>query len=168
MSDRPTEAEPRGRAARGAVAIVRKALGFLLLAMVLLNVANAAGRYVFQVAIPGSDEILVFAMVWLVFLGACLVYVNSGHLNFGLLTARLPFPWQGRLQRLIALSTALLCGYLTYQSWQVLSTLARIGQKSMASEIPMVVPHTAVLLSLAVITLCALYRALRPKPKVTL
>jgi len=105
---------------------------------------------------------------WLVFLGACLVYVNSGHLNFGLLTARLPFPWQGRLQRLIALSTALLCGYLTYQSWQVLSTLARIGQKSMASEIPMVVPHTAVLLSLAVITLCALYRALRPKPKVTL
>ena len=148
---------------RGPLAILRKALGLLLLAMVLLNVANAAGRYLFSYAIPGSDEVLVFAMVWLVFLGACLVYVERGHLNFGLLAARLPAVWQRRLQRVVALTTAVLCGYLAYQSWQVLTTLARVGQKSMAIEVPMVVPHAAVPLSLGVIALFALFRALRPQ-----
>lgn len=167
MTGRPADSGSRSKAVHGVVTVVKKALGLLLLAMVLLNVANAAGRYIFQVAIPGSDEVLVFAMVWLVFLGASLVYIDSAHLNFGLLATRLPSPWRGLLERLIALSTALLCGYLTYQSWQVLGTLARVGQKSMASEIPMVVPHAAVPLSLSVITLAALYRAFRPQLKVS-
>ncbi|HMB76019.1 MAG TPA: TRAP transporter small permease [Kiloniellaceae bacterium] len=162
MSGRPADGETAGAAMTGPVAIVRKALGLLLLAMVLLNVANAAGRYLFRFAIPGSDEILVFAMVWLVFLAACVVFIERGHLNFGLLATRLPAAWQGPLQRIVALTTAVLCGFLAYQSWQVLTTLARVGQKSMASEIPMVVPHAAVPLSLGIIALFALYRAFRP------
>lgn len=165
MTERPADADSQGGHSNRPLAIVRSALGILLLAMVLLNVANAAGRYIFQYAINGSDEVLVFAMVWLVFLGACVVFVERAHLNFGLLAVKLPEFGRRLLQRVISLTTAVVCGYLAYQSWQVLTTLARVGQKSMASEIPMVVPHAAVPLSLGVIALFALYRTLRPQGK---
>ncbi|MCG8358254.1 MAG: TRAP transporter small permease subunit, partial [Kiloniellales bacterium] len=52
---------------------VRRLLGLLLIAMVLLNVGNAIGRYVFRRSIDGADEILIFAMAWLVFIGAAVV-----------------------------------------------------------------------------------------------
>lgn len=71
-------------------ATFRKLLGLLLIAMVLLNVANAAGRYLFGSSIEGSDELLVFAMVWLVFLGAVLATARRGHLGFDVLERLLP------------------------------------------------------------------------------
>ncbi|MEM7224148.1 MAG: TRAP transporter small permease [Pseudomonadota bacterium] len=143
-------------------AIVRYALGLLLLAMVILNVANAAGRYLFQKAIPGSDEILVFAMVWLVFLGAALVSLDRRHLGFDQLSGLLGARWRGQLIRGRYLCVALLSGYVTWQSWSVLQTLARVGQTSMASEIPMIVPHGAVPVGLGLICLISLVYAVRP------
>ena len=142
--------------------IVRKVLGLLLLAMVFLNVANAAGRYVFRKAIPGSDEILVFSMVWLVFLGACLVSVDRRHLGFDLLPRALGATWQRVLHCVTCVAIALLTGFVTLQSWAVLEKLALVGQRSMATEIPMVVPHAAVPLSFALICLISLYHAFRP------
>ena len=141
---------------------VRKALGLLLLAMVLLNVANAAGRYLFGKAIPGSDEILVFSMVWLVFLGACLVSLDRRHLSFDLLPRVLRRPWRRPLHTVTHLGIALLTGFVTLQSWTVLEKLAQVGQTSMATEIPMVVPHAAVPLSFGLICLISLYLAFRP------
>ena len=142
--------------------IVRKALGLLLLAMVFLNVANAAGRYIFRKAIPGSDEILVFSMVWLVFLGACLVSLDGKHLSFDLLPKALNRRWRRVLHRFTCLALALLTGFVALQSWSVLQKLAQVGQKSMATEIPMVIPHGAVLLSFAIICLISLTFAFRP------
>ena len=147
---------------KAARALVRWALGLLLLAMVLLNVANAAGRYLFQKAIPGSDELLVFSMVWLVFVGACLVSLDRRHLGFDQLSNLLSGTWRGLLIRGRYLFIALLTGYVTLQSWSVLKTLALVEQKSMASQIPMVIPHAAVPLSLGLICLISLFYAFRP------
>ncbi len=140
---------------------VRNLLGLVLLAMVLLNVVNAAGRYLFGLAVHGSDEILVFAMVWLVFLGAALVSLEGRHLGFDLLHRYLPPGGQRALHVIICLGTALLTGYAAWQSWQVVAKLARIGKQSMATEIPMALPHVAVPLSLGLICLISLVRATR-------
>jgi TRAP-type C4-dicarboxylate transport system permease small subunit len=51
----------------------RALLGFVLLGMVLLNVANAIGRYTAGMVFIGSDELLVFGMIWLVMIGMLLV-----------------------------------------------------------------------------------------------
>jgi len=141
---------------------VRAFLGLLLLAMVLMNVANAAGRYIFQKAIPGSDEVLIFAMVWLVFVGACLVTLDRGHLSFDMLPRALG-QYGGRiLHSVTCLAISLLTGYVAIQSWAVLTKLLLIGQKSMATEIPMVIPHAAVLISLSLISLISLIYAFMP------
>ncbi|MEX0758576.1 MAG: TRAP transporter small permease [Tistlia sp.] len=142
--------------------VFRKLLGVLLIAMVLLNVANAAGRYLFGRSIQGSDEILVFAMVWLVFLGAVLATARRGHLSFDILDRLLP-PGPRRLLRIVQhLTIAGLSGYVALQSWTVLQKLMLIGQSSMALGLPMAIPHAAVVVSFLLIALFSLYAAVRP------
>lgn len=129
--------------------------------MVLLNVANAAGRYLLGKAIPGSDELLVFAMVWLVFVGACLVSLEGSHLCLDLLSRTLRPGARRLLSAALAMLTAVLTGYVALQSWAVLGKLQAVGQKSMATEIPMVIPHAAVTLSFALMAVIALLLAFR-------
>lgn len=143
--------------------IVRTLLGLLLLSMVLLNVANAAGRYLLGKAIPGSDELLVFAMIWLVFLGAVVVTAQGGHLAFDVLSRALPPAPRRALYVLQCLGVAALTGFAATQSWAVLRKLARVDQSSMAIGMPMVVPHAAVLLGLSAVALLSLWLALRPR-----
>lgn len=147
---------------KAAASIFRKLLGALLIAMVLLNVANAAGRYLFGKAIEGSDELLVFAMVWLVFLGAVLVTARQGHLGFDVVERLLPGGARRLLHVARHLAIAVLSGYVALQSWAVLQKLARVGQSSMALGLPMVIPHAAVLVSFLLILLFSLRNALRP------
>ena len=144
------------------VTFTRNFLGLLLLGMVFLNVANAAGRYLFKRAIPGSDEILLFAMVWLVFIGAVLVAVRGEHLGFDLLSRVLPPRWSRRLKALRSLAIAGLTGFVAWQSWGVLQMLAGVGQRSMATELPMVVPHASLFFCLSAICLVSLVQAFRP------
>jgi len=98
-----TAAERKGRGPSrlvgGAETALRRLLGALMIAMVVVNVLNAAGRYLFATAISGSDELLVYAMVWLVFLGAVLVTRDRAHLSFDLWQRLLP-PALVRAQRL--------------------------------------------------------------------
>ena len=148
-------------------ALARHFVGLLLLGMVFLNVANAAGRYIFKKAIPGSDEVLVFAMVWLVFLGAVLVAIRNDHLGFDLLSRRLSGRPKRCLQAFRCLVISGITGFVAWQSWTVLKKLALVGQSSMATEIPMVVPHAAIFVSFALISLVSLVQVFRPPPIAT-
>lgn len=124
---------------------LRVLLGLLLLAMVLLNVVNALSRYLLGQAIAGSDELLVFGMVWLVFLGAAFVTAERRQLAFDVLVRRLPLR-AGAVVRLCGDLVAIgLLGFVTLQSWRVVERLAALDQRSMAAEIPTYVPHAAIL-----------------------
>ena len=129
--------------------------------MVLLNVASSAGRYLFGRSIPGSDELLIFAMVWLVFMAAVFITKDRGHLGFDLLRKAAP----PRLAAVFAMATdlviMLLAAYVGYQSWQVIGKFAQIGQRSMALGIPMSIPHSAIFLGFALIGLVTLFAFLR-------
>jgi TRAP-type C4-dicarboxylate transport system permease small subunit len=126
------------------VVAARLGLRGLLLVMVALNVGNAIGRYVFLRSIEGADEILVFALVWLVFLGAALVTWEGGHLSPDLLDrmlARRARAWLGRVQ---LLTTAVLTVFVAVQSASFVERIGRIGQVSIGAGIPMVIPHLAI------------------------
>lgn len=137
---------------------LKLAIGILLVLMVVLNAANAVGRYVFHRSINGADEILVYAMVWLVFLGAAAVTWEARHLRIGFLAAKLPERLQVGLNIIQILTLAGLCLLVCVQSIDVIGQLGKIGQRSMAAEIPMTVPHTAIALGLG---LCVLFACLR-------
>src|SRR5258708_17877468 len=81
------------RIARIAALATRAMLGTILIGMMLLNVANAVCRYLFSVVLIGADELLVFAMIWMVMIGMILVTIDRRHIALDFLANRLtPLP----------------------------------------------------------------------------
>lgn len=134
-------------------------VGVLMLAMVVLNVVNVIARRVFGSAIPQADELMVFSMVWLVFLGVILVTAEERHLGFDLLSRTLT--GRSRVLHGIAMDLviAVLAAYVAVQSYNVVGKLIQFDQRSMAAGIPMAIPHLAVLVGLAGTALLAAGRA---------
>jgi len=138
-------------------------LGLVLIGIVLLNVANATGRYLFSSAINGADEAMVFVMIFLVMAGAVLAMARRSHIGIDLLPS-----WLGgrRLTLLYALHDLVaLCatGFAAWASWHFVSRLSRLGTKSMMLGIPMTIPHAMLLLGfggMAAISLVLLVRGL--------
>src|SRR3546814_8654897 len=84
--------------------------------MVLLNAAAAAGRYLFGDGLVGSDELMVFGMIWVVFIGAALLEREGRHLGFDLLIKHLPERPRQVLRVVIALGSAAVLSLVAWQS----------------------------------------------------
>jgi TRAP-type C4-dicarboxylate transport system permease small subunit len=138
-----------------AVQAARLLLGLVLLGMVLANVANAIARYGFGAVFIGTDELLVFAMIWMVMIGMVLVTVERSHIGLDIVTARL-----GPRARLVlaVMSHVIIAAAGAYAAWQSLAFVSRImanQQTSMALAIPMYIPHGGVTVGLACTALVA-------------
>lgn len=130
-------------------------LGLVLIGAVLVNVVNASGRYLFSVAFTGADELMVFTMIFVVMAGAVLALAGRRHINISLI----PSYATGRARHalhivhdLVALGAT---SYVTYASWSFVTRIGALGTKSMTLGVPMTVPHSAILLGFAAMTLVA-------------
>jgi TRAP-type C4-dicarboxylate transport system permease small subunit len=143
------------RIGHAAVQSARLLLGLVLLGMVLANVANAVARYGFGAVFIGTDELLVFAMIWMVMIGMVLVTVERSHIGLDIVTARV-----GPRARLVltVMSHVIIAAAGAYAAWQSLAFVSRImanQQTSMALAIPMYIPHGGVTIGLACTALVA-------------
>lgn len=146
----------------GALRALEWLLGLLLIAMVVFNFANVVGRYGFGTTMLGAEEVQVFAMVWLTFLGAVIVTWRSLHLRMDAISVHFPAVIKTVLrwaEAVIALGTL---GYFLQYSWLFVSRVKRIDQLSDAAHVPMWIPHSAVLVGFGLIALMLVLRALRP------
>jgi TRAP-type C4-dicarboxylate transport system permease small subunit len=115
----------------------------VLIGLVFLNVATAVARATGTVVI-GVDEVLVFGMIWMVMLGMLLVTAERGHINFELVTSRVGPRMQVILMVVTHLILSASCAYAAWQSFLYVSQITRLGQTSMALGMPMLIPHSAV------------------------
>ena len=67
-------------------------LALLFIVAVLLNFTNVVGRYLFGISLLGSDEVQVFIMVGMTFLGAVVVTQRNQHLRMDVLVGFMPAP----------------------------------------------------------------------------
>ncbi len=139
--------------------MTRHLLAALMIALVLVNVAAAAGRYLRLFTWPWADELMLFGMIWGVALGAFLVTLRRGHLAMDLVIARLPRALRRALEILVAVVTVALLGYVMVQSASFISTLISVDQRSMAAQAPMWVAHIAVPTSFGLMIAAACARA---------
>lgn len=143
-------------------------LGIVFIGVVLLNFASAASRYVAGRPIIGADEVQVYAMVWLVFLGAAMAAMRRAHLRMDVLTMNLrPAAgwWRALAEMLLLLVT---CATMVAVSLQFTLQIHGMDQRSDAAEIPMWIPHLSVAVGFAGIALCAvleLRQLLQHRPK---
>ena len=137
------------RAEAMAVRLIKVLLGFGLIGMVLVNVANAAGRYSGLYVLVGADELLVYAMIWIVMLGAVLAARDRDHLSINLLPSAMTGRSAAVLQIGLSVLTAAVSAFVAWHSFDFIERIARINAKSMGLGIPMVVPHSAILVGFA-------------------
>ena len=132
------------------------ALAFIV--AVLLNFANVVGRYVLGWTILGSDEVQIFIMVGMTFLGAVVVTWREQHLRMDVLARLCPAPVQAALKWADLALMAALCGFVFFESVTYATQMFRLGRLSDTADVPMWIPHGAVALGFGLIALIALWR----------
>src|ERR1700750_1481830 len=70
--------------------VIGVVLALAFLVAVLLNFTNVVGRYLFGLSLLGSDEVQVFIMVAMTFLGAAVVTQRNAHLRMDVLVRFFP------------------------------------------------------------------------------
>jgi TRAP-type C4-dicarboxylate transport system permease small subunit len=162
MIDTPAAAgglrQALARLADGISRAVDLILGLGMIAAVLLNFANVLGRYVFGIAIVGADELLIYAMIATIFLGAISVTWKDAHLKLDVLVDGMPPRLQAIARRGAHLVLALLCCIVGYAAAHMAWEMAHFDQRSLAAGLPMVVPHGAVTIGLFLMAFMALLR----------
>jgi TRAP-type C4-dicarboxylate transport system permease small subunit len=96
-----------------------------------------------------------------VFVGAVLVTWDSRHLKMDLLVTSLPSPWREILSGMGVLMFLAVCVFVVPQNWTVFSMMYNLDQRSIVAEVPMSIPHFALLLGFVVMFLAALVRCRR-------
>lgn len=134
---------------------------FLALAFmfaVVLNFANVVGRYLFDFSLLGSDEIQVFVMVGMTFLGAVVVTRRNQHLRMDVLVQFMPAPVRMLLRIAEQLLLIALAAFVLTQSYFYASQMLRLSRTSDMAGVPMWIPHGTVALGFALILAMAAWR----------
>lgn len=143
-----------------ALGLLKTLLAIVLIGLVLVSCANIFLRYVLEVNWLAAEELQVFVMIGLTFLGAIVVSVEEKQLRLNLL-AQFHAP---RLQMLLgmleSIVTALICGFVAYHSWGFLSRTYSMGQRGGSSGLPMWVPHSVVTICFVALAFVALAKLL--------
>jgi TRAP-type C4-dicarboxylate transport system permease small subunit len=131
------------------VTVPRVIVGLAIFVSIGLNFANIVGRYAFNAPIIWAEEVMIFLMVWSVFIGAVLVTWEGRHIKMDLISAVLPSPLREIVHFVAALTFVAVCAFVVVQSWTVTSMMIRLEHRSVAAELPMAIPHLALLLGFA-------------------
>ena len=140
----------------------------LMLIAVALNAANIVGRYVFFRPIASAEEIMLFLLVGIVFLGNAMVGFEGKQLRMDVILHALPSAWRRALDVAADLTMIAVCTILIVLGWPAVQMLAEFDQRSQAAEIPMVIPQALVPIGLGLnaflvgVRLIASFRAPRP------
>jgi C4-dicarboxylate transporter DctQ subunit len=136
---------------------IDRLLGLVLCAVVLLNFVSAASRYIAGRAILGADEVQVYAVVWLVFVGGAIVSWRQLHLRMDVLSNKLHGRSAGIRNLLESLLAVMVCGTMSWVSLQFVRQMHEMGQRSDGAGVPMWLAHSAVLAGFVLMTAAALH-----------
>jgi len=141
-----------------AEAWVRHLLALIMVFLVALNLVALVGRHFPWYTLSWADEVMTFAMVWGVALGLFSVSLRKAHLSMDLLFISLPRGARRVLEVLIATVTIGVTGFVMLQSWRFIQAMAQVDMRSMAAQMPMAIPHSALLIGFGLIIIAMLVR----------
>lgn len=126
--------------------ILERLLGLMVIAAVILNLANIVGRYALGSAIIGAEEVLIYLMIGIVFAGTVLVTLRNQHMSMSMFVDMAPASIQRYLNCFEWLVITGLAGFIAWIAFTVSLQLKDFGQTSLTANIPMWIPHGAVVL----------------------
>lgn len=138
---------------------IEYALALAFIFAVCLNFANVVGRYGFGRMLMGSDEIEVYIMISMTFIGAAVVTWRRRHLRMDVLVRRFPAPLRAALRWAELALFTVVVGFALVESTIYTERMYRLGLRSNTAEIPLWIPHGMVALGFGLITLIAVWRS---------
>ena len=135
---------------------IERILALAFIGAVGLNFANVVGRYGLGRSIAGADEVQIYVMVFMAFLGAAVVSSRRQHLRMDVLVRFLPGRVQTALRFCEVALIVILGTFVVVQSWRYAAQMFALGRTSDVGDIPMWIPHGAVTLGFALILVSAL------------
>jgi len=141
--------------------VIEVALALAFIFAVVLNFGNVVGRYIFGVSLLGSDEVQIFILVGMTFLGAAVVTRRNLHLRMDVLVRFLPAPVQVLLRIVEQLLLITLAGFVLTQSTFYAGRMMMIGRTSDMTGVPMWIPHGTVALGFGLVLIVAIWRVIR-------
>jgi TRAP-type C4-dicarboxylate transport system permease small subunit len=130
---------------------LERLLGAALIVAVLYNFVNVVGRYVFGQTFISADEVQIYIMVYIAFLGAAVVAWRRMHLRMDVLAQRMPRAIQAALGVLELALVIVLAGLVLYVSSGYVKQMAGLDARSQNAGIPMWIPHSAIVIGFGLI-----------------
>jgi TRAP-type C4-dicarboxylate transport system permease small subunit len=148
-----------GKRVDSLASLLEKILAIALIAGICLNFINVCGRYLANISIGGSDEIEIYILIWIAFLGGAVVSWRGQHLRMDVLLET-----AGRsVRRIVTLAEVLVTGivaaFVAYQSILYVRRIYTLGAVSDIAQLPTWIPHSAVPLSLTLMVIFLVLRA---------
>lgn len=140
------------------ITLPRLIIGSAIFIMIALNFANVVGRYIFLSPIIWAEEVMVFMMIWCVFIGVILVTWEDRHIKMDMLSNYFKYPLREIINAFALLGFLATNAFVLIQSWGVTTMMVRLDQRSVVAEIPMAIPHSAILFGFAAMTLALVAR----------
>lgn len=137
------------------LAVPRAVAAALILLGIGLNFANVVGRYLFSAPIPWAEEVMIFGMIWIIFLGAALAERDNEHLRIDLLQAMLSPALRRAHHLCVAAIVIAVCAFVAWQSFEVTSLFAGMGDQSAVAGIPKWLMHGAITVGLVLVLVSA-------------
>ena len=141
------------RGVNALLAVIRVLSVILLIGSVALNFENIIGRYFFRSSISWAEEAMLFLMVGCVFLGSAPIVWSGHHIRMDVIVRLMPRrvrQWLSLLSELTLLVTAVV---LVIFAWPTIRQLEAFDQRSLAANMPLVIPQGAIPLGLALMAL---------------
>jgi len=134
---------------------LEKLLGLALIIAVLINFVNVVGRYIFGSTFISADEVQIYIMVYIAFLGAAVATWRRMHLRMDVLVHRLPRGVQAALAAAELVLTVVLAALVLYVSSGYVAQMAGLDARSQNAGIPMWIPHSAIVVGFGLIAVLA-------------
>ena len=139
-------------------------LGLILIVAVAINIVNVIGRYIFNSPVEGADEVEIYLMIAIAFFGALVAHINGRHLRMDVLARRFT-PGRARAVKMLeALVAVVVCGVVSYASFNYTSRIWRLNSHSENAHIPMWIPHGILTVAFTLMTLVGVVRLFVPAP----
>ena len=136
-------------------------LALAFIAAVCLNFINVVGRYGFGWTLMWGDEVQIYIMIWMAFLGAVVAGWREMHLRMDILYKMLPPRLQWFVQLLELITLVVLCGLTMVQSAHYAEQMFTLGRVSDVAQIPMWIPNAGVAVGFGLLGLIGLLRLTR-------
>src|SRR5215510_1979727 len=107
-----------------------RVLALGLLVGISLNFINVIGRYFAGFALNGADEIEIYILIWIAFLGAAAVTWRGLHLRMDVLVNACPPPFRLAVAIFETIVFVAVAGFVAWQSFKYVERIYSLGAVS--------------------------------------